>query len=404
MSALHDTRAAVLAYLQGGASPVKGAKLERFFHELLCELPGTADVVRQRAGLQFGRDFSFSRAAKLYYAECKNYDRDLTPSDLSEKLLWLPLLKPSDYYAIVSPTPLDNAIREYLLGNQHSSVFLDWAGENFFLLCTQAPITVKKFCGHTVGQLSPEELRRARDVVECRSGVYPPNRAVGTQVVHQLGSPHMWVFYRSERGVERTILLREARFRVHVTNLAADAATIDLLSCTVERVADVPKRMLGWHKMKGLIKPPRFEVDLSSGARALPDLLNGSVLKVTGHDQEVFDVDFVGPTDEGFFRAQLTARCVTRTGESELKFDPIPFLCVDEGRSRPDFLPVQGLGRLDLAAGHMLDLPEVEWQRCLAAGAASASSRYLGPASTAGGTWRFKGTGVEFTFEVEQRA
>src|SRR5689334_19143981 len=118
MDTFAQVRAALSTFLGSGSARTKGEALEVFFGELLEEL-GARNIQRCRAGLQFGRDFTFKRGEWWFYTECKNLGRDVTPRDLAEKLVWFPVLRPGDYYAIVSPTPLGNSLQQYLLTNQH---------------------------------------------------------------------------------------------------------------------------------------------------------------------------------------------------------------------------------------------------------------------------------------------
>lgn len=384
----------MLAFLGSGGSRTKGEKLERFFEALLRELQAQ-NVERQRPGLQFGRDFSFIRWGRSYYAECKNLNRDIAPVDLASKVMWFPLLRLGDYYVIVSPTPLSNALREYFRQNQHRTTFLDWTGDNFFYVCTQAPKTVKEFCSYAVEPLSEEELRRAKDLVECKDGVYPPMGPLCSHVAHVLGTPFMWVYYRSDRGIERGIPLGDASFRVYVVNLHADTVSIDNLRCRIERVSDLPDRILGWAKLKGIVKPPRFTVDFSTGARDFPDLLSGQVLQVGGNGQEIFDLEIKGPAPDGIYCVFLFARCLSRSGSTLLSLEPIPFVAIGQDTPSDRFLTVFGSPRNEVIAGRVLDLEKGIWHRAARAGTTKAQSRYLG-VSTDMTRWVFEGSGFRY--------
>jgi hypothetical protein len=393
MDTLAELRAALSSFLGSGSSRARGEALEVFFGELLAEL-GARNLQRCRPGLQFGRDFMFNREGRRFYAECKNLGRDVAPRDLAEKLVWFPLLNPGDYYAIVSPTPLGNTLQQYLLANQHVTTFLDWSGDNFLRICSQAPETLLKLCGHAVGVLIDRDLRAARDLVECRDGAYPPVGLLTSHIVHQLGTPFTWVFYLSEEGVERAIPAGDATFRVHLFNRTPDAVTIDNLGCEVERVSDLPARLIAWGKLKGIVEPPKFTVDVSNGKRDFPDLLAGRVLKVGAHDHEVFDLDVVGDIPHGVYSVRLLARCVGRAGSSTLTMDPFTVVALWGDPPAPQVLGVFGRGRNEGTARELLMSSTESWERYLRAGTSSPASRYLGP-TPGQENWMLKGDGLE---------
>lgn len=393
MDTFAQIRAALSTFLGSGDSRAKGEILEVFFGELLEEL-GARNILRCRSGLQFGRDFTFNRDERRFYAECKNLGRDVTPRDLAEKLVWFPVLNPGDYYAIVSPTPLGNTLQQYLLANQHVTTFLDWSGDNFVRICSQAPRTLLKHCGHSVGPLSERERRAARDLVECRDGAYPPVGLLTSHVVHQLSSPFTWVFYLSERGVERAIPAGDASLRTHLFNRTRDAITIDNLQCQIERVSDLPPRLIAWGKAKGIVEPPKFTVDVSSGRRDFPDLLGGRVLKVAAHDHEVFDLDVEGDLPHGVYRVRLLARYVSAAGSSILTVDPFTLVALWGNPPSEQVLGVFGRGRNEGTAQKLLMSSAQNWERYLRAGTPSPDSRYLGPTPD-GKHWMLMGDGLE---------
>jgi hypothetical protein len=374
MDAFAQVRASLSTFLGAGSARAKGEALEVFFGELLEEL-GARNVTRCRPGLQFGRDFMFNRDDRRFYAECKNLGRDVAPRDLAEKLVWFPLLNPGDYYAIVSPTPLGNTLQQYLRANQHVTTFLDWTGDNFVRICSQAPRTLLKFCGLAVGHLDAAEQRAARDLVECRDGAYPPVSVLTSHIVHQLGTPFTWVFFLSEEGVERAIPAGDATFRVHLFNRAADAVTIDNLRCEVERVSDLPPRILAWGKLKGVVEPPRFTVDVSNGDRVFHDLLTGRVLKVGAHDHEVFDLDVQGDMPHGVYSVRLLARCVSRAGSSTVTMDPFTVVAIWGEPPASQVLGIFGRGRNEHTARELLTTSTEKWERYLHAGTPNPASR-----------------------------
>jgi hypothetical protein len=394
MDALAQIRQALASFLGSGDSRARGDVLETFFGELLAEL-GATNILRCRPGLQFGRDFTFHRDGRRFYAECKNLGRDITPGDLAEKLVWFPLLDPGDYYAIVSPTPLGNTLQQYLLANQHVTTFLDWSGDNFVRLCSQAPRTMLKFCAHDVG--TPDELdaRMARELVACRDAAYPPVGLLMSHVVHRLGTPFTWMFYLSDRGVERAIPTGDATFRVHLFNRADDAVAIDNLQCVVERVADLPPRLLAWGKLKGIVEPPQFKVDVSRGARDFADLLTGKILKIAGHDHEVFDLDVEGEMPHGLYAVRLFARCVSRARSSTLSVDPFSLIAAHEDAPENQILGVFGRGRNEATARLLLSSSQEQWERYLRAGTRAPRSRYIGPTPGDERNWRLVGDGFE---------
>ncbi len=393
MGTLAEIRAALSSFLGVGSSRMRGEALEVFFGELLGEL-GARNLQRCRPGLQFGRDFIFNREGRRFYAECKNLGRDVTPRDLAEELVWFPLLDPGDYYAIVSPTPLGNTLQQYLLANQHVTTFLDWSGDNFVRVCSQAPQTLLKLCGHTMGALNDRDVRAARDLVECRDGAYPPVGLLTSHIVHQLGTPFTWVFYLSDQGVERAIPAGDATFRVHLFNRTSDAVTVDNLRCEVDRLSDLPPRLLAWAKLKGIVEPPKFTVDVSGGARDFPDLLAGRVLKVAAHDHEVFDLDVQGDIPHGVYSVRLFARCMGRTGSSTLTMDPFTVVSLWGDPPAPQVLGVFGRARNENTARELLTSTPENWERYLRAGSPNPASRSLGPTADKR-NWMLTGEGFE---------
>jgi len=324
MTTLETISAAVTQYLSAEGTPQeKGDRLERLFHEILKEIDAK-DIFRYTPGFQFGRDFFFRYNEHSWFAECKNLSSRVDLSDVADKILCFGRGDHPEFYAVVSPTPPANNLHNFFVRNPFSMTFVNWTGDDFFYLCASAPRTMAKFCNLNDIESSPAEQEAVRSLLKGERAMFPPSSPVSVRLLHQVsGGPHLWSYFLRQEGVSKAFPHGYWHFELVFANRKDSEIQVDHLECIVTRVADLPKRVLGIYKVKGITKKPRVILDISTAPNRYENLLeqvqHDGYLRLNPNGLEPILVDLVGAPPDGVYKLDFKARCMTHESEYELR-------------------------------------------------------------------------------------